>query len=83
MLSFIEEDIPDPRVRSTKEAQAIAEMNRHGEITGCVVEGPYSLDVALSPEAAETKGIKGQVAGRADIVVTHDVGVGNVLYKAF
>jgi len=82
MLSFIESDVPDPRVRSTKEALIITEMNKRGEITGCVVGGPYSLDVAVSPEAAKIKGVKGEVAGKADIVVTHDVGVGNVLYKA-
>lgn len=81
MLSFVEE-ATDRQVRLTADADNIAEMYRTGEITGCVVEGPYSLDVALSKEAAELKGVTGEVAGQADILVMHDIGMGNVLYKA-
>ncbi len=81
MLSFVE-DATDQQVRLTADANRLAEMYRTGEITGCVVEGPYSLDVALSPEAARIKGVKGEVAGHADILVMHDIGMGNVLYKA-
>ena len=81
MLSFIEE-VTDPNIRSAFEADTIAKMYRTGEIKDCIVEGPYSLDVALSPEAAQIKGVKGEVAGRADVIVTHDIGMGNVLYKA-
>ena len=81
MLSFVEE-ATDPSIRSTAEANSITEMYRTGQIPDCVVEGPYSLDVALSPEAARIKGVKGEVAGRADIIVMHDIGMGNVLYKA-
>lgn len=81
MLSFVEE-AADPNVQSTAEANSIAEMYRTGQIPDCVVEGPYSLDVALSPEAARIKGVKGEVAGRADVIVMHDIGMGNVLYKA-
>lgn len=80
MLSFVEE-VTDPKIRSTAEAKSIADMYRMGEIKDCVVEGPYSLDVAMSPEAAAIKGVKGEVAGRADVVVMHDIGMGNVLYK--
>jgi phosphate butyryltransferase len=81
MLSFVEE-ANDPSVKSTSEANSITEMYRTGQIADCIVEGPYSLDVALSPEAAKIKGVKGEVAGRADVIVMHDIGMGNVLYKA-
>jgi len=81
MLSFVEE-VTDPNIRSIAEADSIAEMYRIGQIPDCVVEGPYSLDVALSAEAARIKGVKGEVAGRADVIVMHDIGMGNVLYKA-
>jgi phosphate butyryltransferase len=81
MLSFVEE-ATDPSVKSTSEANSMTEMYRTGQILDCVVEGPYSLDVALSPEAAKIKGVKGEVAGRADVIVMHDIGMGNVLYKA-
>jgi len=81
MLSFVEE-ATDRQVRLTADADDIAGMYRRGELTGCVVEGPYSLDVALSKEAAQLKGVTGEVAGQADILVMHDIGMGNVLYKA-
>ena len=81
ILSFVE-DVTDPRIRSQGDAEQLRKMYQSGSITGCVVEGPYSLDVALSPEAAAIKGVRGEVAGRADIIVMHDIGMGNVLYKA-
>jgi len=70
------------RVGSQSDAAELKKMYQNGSITGCVVEGPYSLDVALSPEAAKIKGVESEVAGHADIVVMHDIGMGNILYKA-
>ena len=81
VLSFVEE-ATDRQVRLTADAEDLVNMYRSGQINGCYVEGPYSLDVALSPEAARIKGVDGEVAGRADILVMHDIGMGNVLYKA-
>ena len=81
ILSFVE-GVTDPKIGSQGDAEQLKQMSLDGSITGCVVEGPYSLDVALSAEAAEVKGVKGEVAGRADIIVMHDIGMGNILYKA-
>ena len=81
MLSYIEE-ASDPSVPSTADADFLAKMSKIGAFQDCVVEGPYSLDVALSPEAAKIKGVEGEVAGCADVLITHDIGMGNVLYKA-
>ena len=81
LLSFVEE-VTDPKVGSLGDAEAIKNIYKSGEIRECVVEGPYSLDVALLPEAARIKGVKSEVAGQADIIVMHDIGMGNVLYKA-
>ena len=81
LLSFIEE-VTDPKIGSLEDADIITKMYKSGQIENCIVEGPYSLDVALSPEAARIKGVKSEVAGRADIIVMNDIGMGNVLYKA-
>ncbi|MHC4562300.1 MAG: phosphate acyltransferase [Planctomycetota bacterium] len=81
ILSFIEK-VTDAKISSQADAAELTRMYQNGTINGCVVAGPYSLDVALSPEAAAIKGVEGEVAGRADIVVMHDLGMGNVLYKA-
>lgn len=86
VLSFIEKtenkDI-HPGIRaSTEDAEKLAQMNKDGLIPGCVVEGPYALDNAISMYAAEKKGIHGEVAGRADILVAHDINMGNAIYKS-
>jgi phosphate butyryltransferase len=47
-----------------------------------VVDGPFGLDVAISAEAAAIKGIGGQVAGDADILLMPGIDAGNVLYKS-
>ena len=40
MLCVVEK--VNPRIKETVEAAELAEMNRNGEIPGCVVEGPIS-----------------------------------------
>ncbi|AHC13842.1 phosphate acyltransferase [Salinispira pacifica] len=53
------------------------------ELGPAVIEGPFGLDVALSAEAARTKGIESRVAGDADILLFPDLNTGNAVYKAF
>lgn len=86
VLSFIEKienkDL-HPAIRaSTEDAEALTEMCKAGNIPGCIVEGPYALDNAISPYAAEKKKITGLVAGQADILVAHDINMGNAIYKS-
>lgn len=73
---------PNPKMPDTMDAQALEEMNQKGEITGCVVGGPFALDNAISVEAAKHKGIDHPVAGYADILLAPDIEAGNVLYKS-
>ena len=70
------------KMQSTLDAQVLVELNHQGIITGCIVEGPFGLDNAISKAAAEHKGIKGEVAGDADILLMPNIEAGNVLYKA-
>lgn len=44
--------------------------------------GPLSFDLAVSPEAAATKGFGGKVAGMADGLVVPDIVSGNILFKS-
>lgn len=81
MLSFVEK-AQYHSIRSITDATMLADMNRAGGIPGCIVEGPYALDNAVSPEAARIKNIQGQVVGCADILVAHDINMGNAIYKA-
>jgi phosphate acetyltransferase/phosphate butyryltransferase len=56
-------------------------MADRGQITGGVLDGPLALDNAISPEAALIKGIKSEVAGRAQILLVPDLEAGNMLAK--
>jgi phosphate butyryltransferase len=72
----------NPAMPQTVDAAALAKMNDRGQITGCVVDGPFGFDNAISEVAAERKGVKSRVAGKADLVTFADIDVGNVFYKA-
>lgn len=66
----------------TEDAAIIARMCERGQIKGCVVDGPLALDNAISPRAASLKGIGGEVAGVADILIVPDIEAGNLLGKS-
>lgn len=71
-----------PKMEATVHAKELADMNKSGEIKGCIVDGPFALDNAVSKESAKIKGIDSVVAGDADILLAPDIEAGNVLYKA-
>jgi len=79
ILSAIETINPD--IPSTIEAAALCKMADRGQITGGDLDGPLAFDNAISPDAARIKGIKSEVAGRADILVVPDLEAGNMLAK--
>jgi len=69
------------KIPSTIEAAALCKMADRGQITGGVLDGPLAFDNAIDPEAARIKGIKSEVAGRAQILVVPDLESGNMLAK--
>lgn len=71
-----------PKMIATVEAKELEDMNKNGEISGCIVGGPFALDNAISKEAAKHKGINSPVAGEADILMVPNIESGNVLYKS-
>jgi phosphate butyryltransferase len=75
-------EVVNPAMQATIDAAALSVMNKRGQITGCIVDGPLALDNAVSALAAEHKGIQSEVAGRADILLVPSIEVGNVLYKS-
>ncbi|WMJ76555.1 MULTISPECIES: bifunctional enoyl-CoA hydratase/phosphate acetyltransferase [unclassified Sedimentibacter] len=72
----------NPAMPETMDAAILSKMNERGQINGCIVDGPFALDNAISLESAMHKGIKGEVAGNADILLVSDIRMGNVLHKA-
>lgn len=75
-------EVVNPDMPATIDASLLSKMNDRGQIKGCIVDGPLALDNALSEEAAHHKGIKGEVAGKADILVFPNIESANVMYKA-
>lgn len=80
LISAVE--VVNPAINDTMEAAVLSKMADRGQIKNAIVDGPFALDNAISAEAAEHKGIKGEVAGCADILVVPNLQVGNVLSKA-
>jgi phosphate butyryltransferase len=69
------------QIESSKDAALLAKMGERGQITGCIIDGPLALDLAIDRESAEIKGIKGAVAGDADCLLFPNLDTGNVFYK--
>ncbi|MEE4312784.1 MAG: bifunctional enoyl-CoA hydratase/phosphate acetyltransferase [candidate division KSB1 bacterium] len=71
----------NPNLQSTVDAALLSKMNDRGQIKGCVVDGPLALDNAISLEAAAVKGIRSDVAGKADIMLFPNIESANATAK--
>jgi phosphate acetyltransferase len=69
------------KIPSTIDAAALCKMAARGQITGGILDGPLAFDNAIDLEAARIKGIRSEVAGRAQILVVPDLEAGNMLAK--
>ena len=69
------------KIPTTIDAAALCKMADRGQITGGILDGPLAFDNAIDVEAARIKGIRSEVAGRADILVVPDIEAGNMLAK--
>ncbi|WP_244570845.1 bifunctional enoyl-CoA hydratase/phosphate acetyltransferase [Stappia sp. TSB10GB4] len=71
----------NPAIQSSIDAALLSKMADRGQIKGGQVEGPLAMDNAVDMGAARTKGLKGSVAGRANILVVPGLDAGNMLAK--
>jgi len=75
-------EVVNPKMPATVEADELTKMNAEGKITGCVIDGPLSLDIAIDKEAASHKGANDRkIAGDADVLLFPDIHAGNLVYK--
>ena len=75
-------EVVNPKMPATVEAAELMKMNEEGKITGCIVDGPLSMDLAIDPEAARHKGATDRkIVGDADILLFPDIHAGNLVYK--
>ena len=70
------------RMPATIDAAIISKMGDREQIKDAIVDGPLALDVAISPEACEIKGLKSSLGGAADVLIFPSIEAGNVFYKA-
>ena len=75
-------EMVNPKIPTTLDAANLSKMADRGQIQGGLIDGPLALDNAISSESSAIKGIRGPVAGKADILVAPDVEAGNMLAKA-
>ena len=74
-------EVENSSMPSSMEGAEIIARARKGEIDGCLIDGPFAFDLAVSTEAAKIKGIDSPVAGEADIIVVPNIEMGNGLFK--
>ena len=75
-------EVVNPKMPCTVDADELRKMCEEGKITGCVVDGPLSMDIAIDPEAAAHKGAQDRpAAGKADVLLFPDIQAGNLVYK--
>lgn len=76
-------ELVNPAMPATLEAAALATMCSRRQFPNCKIEGPLALDNAVDRQAAEVKGLTGDVAGDCDILLCPDIESGNILSKSF
>ncbi len=69
------------KMSATLDAAALCKMADRGQITGALLDGPLAFDNAINKQAAETKGIRSEVAGDPDILLAPDLEAANILAK--
>lgn len=66
---------------SSVEANEVVRIATNGEINDALIDGPFAFDNAVSPHAAQLKGVSGPVAGHADCLLVPNIETGNALFK--
>ncbi|MEQ8171024.1 MAG: bifunctional enoyl-CoA hydratase/phosphate acetyltransferase [Candidatus Eremiobacterota bacterium] len=79
VLSFVETINFD--MGETIDGAVLSKMAQRGQIKNCVIDGPLAMDLALSSESAEIKGVSSPVAGKTDIFLVPNISAGNMLGK--
>ncbi len=77
-------ELVNPKMPATLDAASLHNMSERKQFsTDCYIEGPFALDNAVDERAAQHKGIAGEVAGIADILIVPCIEAGNMLAKSF
>lgn len=75
-------EVVNTHMQSTIDAALLTKMNQRGQIDGCIIDGPLSLDIAINKKSANNKNVYNDVAGDADILLVPNIEAGNILGKS-
>lgn len=76
-VETVSEKLPE-----TVEAAELRKMYEKGEFEDCILEGPVSFDLSISPKVAETKKYMSEISGDVDVFLVPEITTGNVLSKS-
>lgn len=68
-------------IQATVDAACLCKMADRHQIAGARLDGPLALDLAISQQAVQDKGLTSDVAGDADILLAPDIHSGNMIAK--
>ncbi len=71
----------NPKMPSTIDAALLKVMGERGQIKGAIIDGPLALDIAVSKECLDIKGLNSPLEGDADILIFPNIETGNVFFK--
>ena len=75
-------EVVNHKMKCTTDAFELTKLNEKGQIKECIVDGPISLDMAISREACEHKGtLDRKITGDADILLFPDIHSNNIAAK--
>jgi len=75
-------EVTNPDMIETIDAACLSKMGERGEFGDAIVEGPVAMDIILSKEAGEMKGLNLNIAGDTDIILVPDIVSGNSVAKS-
>ena len=71
-----------PQMTSTEEGALLSKMAERKQIKNAQIDGPLSLDLAISLQSVAMKGIDSKVAGQAQLLLAPNIEAGNILCKS-
>ena len=71
----------NPKIQETMDAAELQKLAEAGKFGDIILEGPIAMDVALSAQAAEKKGLQSKIAGDTDAFLVPNITSGNALIK--
>lgn len=75
-------EVLNPKLKENVEAAELKRMAAEGEIPGCVIEGPISMDLATDMASVKAKHYQSEMAGDVDILLMHEMATCNIMIKS-